>query len=179
MVRTLHALALLTALPVAVCALGWSVGFASHDDDGDAGSVRADVVASGIPDAGAIAQIGTFHTAGPFHDRPDFAAFTEPGQVLDRTRLFVTSTSNFGAPLARPSDSPSSILSIDVGGGPITVPPDFAAGGGQAVALGGSVILFTAQSPDFLNSITNPGAITSDRPSVSKRESTGKREQML
>src|SRR5438034_4286291 len=84
--------------------------------------IQADVVATGIPGAGAIAQIGTFHAGGPFHDRVDFAAFTQPGQVLDRTRLFVASTSNFGAPLARQFEAPGSILSLDVSGDTVAVP---------------------------------------------------------
>src|SRR5262249_52850377 len=170
--RKLRALAVLTALSCAVIANGRSVasvGFASTDDEDDenAESIQAEVVATGIPGAGAVAKVGTFHTGGPFHDRPEFAAFTEPGQVLHRTRLFVTSTSNFGAPLARPSEAPGSVLSLDVSDGPIAVPSDFASGGGQASAARGKAILYTAQSPDFLNSITNPGAATADRPAVS------------
>jgi hypothetical protein len=166
MMRKLHVFALLTALPFGVIALGRSVGFARDvDDDGE--SIRAEVVASGIPGAAAIAQIGTFHTGGPFHDRADFAAFTEPGRVLHRTRLFVTSTWNFGAPLARPSEAAGSILSLDVSHGSVAVPSDFAISGGQASADGGRVILYTAQSPNFLNSINNPNAVTGDRPAVS------------
>src|SRR4029453_595901 len=86
------------------------------------GTVEAEIVATGIPGAGAIAQVGTFHKGGPFHDNATFAPFTQPGRVLDRTRLFVASTSNFGAPLARPTEAPGSILSIDVSGGLVTVP---------------------------------------------------------
>jgi hypothetical protein len=92
-------------------------------------SIHADVVATGIPGAGAIAQIGKFHTGGPFHDNPAFAPSTQPGQVLDGRRLFVASSSNFGAPLARPLEAPGAILSIDVRGGtenPVAVPADFA-----------------------------------------------------
>src|SRR5215472_8935147 len=170
--RTFRALAVLTAFSIAAIASVRSIasaGFASteNQDDENAESVQAEVVATGIPGAGAVAQVGTFQTGGPFHDRADFAAFTEPGRVLDHTRLFVTSTSNFGAPLARPSEAPGSILSLDVSDGPVVVPSDFAGGGGQASAAGGRVILYAAQSPDFLNSIKNPGAVTADRPSVS------------
>jgi Di-haem oxidoreductase, putative peroxidase len=129
--------------------------------------VEAEIVATGIPGAGAIAQVGTFHKGGPFHDNATFAAFTQPGRVLDRTRLFVASTSNFGAPLARPAEAPGSILSIDPSGGAVAVPPTFAIGGGQAIGAGGRVILYTAQSPAFLNGNNNPSAATSDRPAVS------------
>src|SRR5437763_15647691 len=67
----------------------------------DSAVAHADIVASGIPGAGAITQIGTFHTGGPLHDNLTLIAHsTDPGHVLDRTRLFVASTSNFGAQLA-------------------------------------------------------------------------------
>jgi len=130
-------------------------------------TVHAEIVVTGIPGAGAIAQVGTFHSGGPFHDNPAFVPFTQAGQVLERTRLFVASSSNFGAPLARPGEAPGAILSIDVSAGPVAVPPGFAAAGGQATALGGRVILYAAQSPDFLNGLNNPLAATADRPSVS------------
>jgi len=133
-------------------------------------SIHADVVATGIPGAGAIAQIGKFHTGGPFHDNPAFAPSTQPGQVLDGRRLFVASSSNFGAPLARPLEAPGAILSIDVSGGtenPVAVPADFATIGGQASAAGGRVILYTAQSPPFINGIKNPNAVTNALPPVS------------
>ncbi len=45
------------------------------------------VVAVGIPGAGALSPVGTFHPGGPIHDKPDFAVFTRPGAVLDPTRL--------------------------------------------------------------------------------------------
>ncbi len=127
----------------------------------------AHVVASGIPGAGAIAQIGPFHRGGPVHDRADFSAFAEPGHVLNGERLLVASTSNFGAPLARPSEAPGSILSIDPNHGSLAVPASFASGGGQAAALGGAVQIYTSQSPAFLNSVNNPGAVTADLPAVS------------
>src|SRR5205809_482680 len=36
-------------------------------------AIQAEVVATGIPGAGAIAQIGTFHLGGPFHDNPSLS----------------------------------------------------------------------------------------------------------
>ncbi len=130
-------------------------------------SISAEVVATGLPGAGAIAQIGAFHRGSPIHDKPAFADFTQPGRVLDGKRLLVASTSNFGAPLARPSEAPGSIVSLDVSNGPVEVPPAFAAAGGQASALGGAVQVYTAQSPAFVNGVNNPGAVTSDLPAVS------------
>src|SRR5262245_13788962 len=51
------------------------------------------LVASGIPGAGAICQIGTFHKGGPFVNNPAFAAQTLPGAILDGVRLLVASSS--------------------------------------------------------------------------------------
>src|SRR5215813_6790716 len=84
----------------------------------------AQVVASGIPGAGAISQIGTFHLGGPFHDNPALSPATAPGKILDGKRLFVASSSNFGAPLARTDQAPGAILSIDVRGESVAVPSD-------------------------------------------------------
>src|SRR5262245_16883399 len=152
---------------LAVIPLLLTTAASSESPDRDATPLHARVVASGIPGAGAVAQVGTFHKGGPFRDNPVFAAFTQPGQVLDRTRLLVASTSNFGAPLARPDDPPGAILSLDVSGDAVAVPAAFAEGGGQASALAGRVILYSAQSPAFLNGVNNPAAVTSDRPAVS------------
>jgi len=60
------------------------------------------IVAVGIPGAGALSPVGTFHPGGTIHDKPNFAVFTRPGAGLDPTRLLVADTSNFGAPLAHP-----------------------------------------------------------------------------
>ncbi len=142
---------------------------AYREEDGNPNviAVQADLVATGIPGAGAIAQVGTFHKGGPFHDKADFAALTTAGTVLDAKRLLVASTSNFGAPLARSAEAPGAILSIDVDGPTVAVPEAFAASGGQASAAAGRVILYAAQSGAFLNGNNNPNALTNDRPSVS------------
>src|SRR5438045_229757 len=60
------------------------------------------IVAVGIPGAAGISPVGVFHPGGPIHDKPEFAAYTEPGRVLDPARVLVVSASNFGAPLAIP-----------------------------------------------------------------------------
>jgi len=56
--------------------------------------IEATVVARGIPGAGAITR----------------SPATGPGQILDRQRLLVASSSNFGAPLARTDEAPGAIL---------------------------------------------------------------------
>jgi mono/diheme cytochrome c family protein len=129
--------------------------------------IEVQVVATGIPGAGAIAQIGTFHLGGPFHDNPSLSPATAPGEILDRPRLFVASTSNFGAPLAREDQAPGAILSIDVSGESVAVPSAFASAGDQASARDGRVRLYTANSPAFLNSVFNPAAVTANELAVS------------
>jgi hypothetical protein len=137
---------------------------AAADDDEDRDDIRAvqgRIVAVGIPGASTISGVGTFLPGGPIHDKPNFAAFTQPGKILDPTRILVGSQSNFGAPLANPAQSGGSFLSIDPNGKDIlVVPGDFASADGQATTLGGRVQMYTAQSPAFLNAINNPGAVT-------------------
>jgi hypothetical protein len=128
---------------------------------------RARVVAQGIPGAGAIAQVGTFHRGGPFHDKAAFAALTAPGMILDPTRLLVACSSSFGATLSRPMEAPGAVLSLDVSQGSLTVPPDFAQLGGQAATTDGRARVYANQDAAFLNSLTSPAAVTAALPSSS------------
>ncbi|MES1204970.1 MAG: di-heme oxidoredictase family protein, partial [Pseudomonadota bacterium] len=129
--------------------------------------IRARVVAQGIPGAGAITQVGTFHRGSPIHDKPAMAAFAAPGMVLDPARLLVASSSSFGAPLARPDDAPGAVLSLDVSQGLVTVDPGLAAAGGQAKSADGRAQIYTNQDPAFLNGVNNPAAVTAALPSAS------------
>jgi len=129
-------------------------------------ALTARVVAVGIPGVAAVSPVGAFHPGGPIRDKPEFAAFTQAGRILDPNRVLVTSTSNFGAPLALAGAPEGSVLSIEPEGAAFSVPAAFAATGGQAIALNGRVQLFTAQSPAFLNSVTSPGAASASQPSV-------------
>ena len=136
--------------------------------EGASVTVQGRVIATGIPGAGAVGQVGSFHPGGPIHDDGDFAATTEPGEILDPKRLLVASRSNFGAPIARADWAPGSILSLATDGSePLSVPPRFAAAGDQASAADGAVRLYTAQSPEFENRIPNEEAETADMPAVS------------
>ncbi len=128
---------------------------------------QAEVIATGVRGAGAIAQVHTFHLGGPFHDNGTLAQSTLPGAILDKQRLFVASSSNYGAALARADQAPGSVLSIDPRGGPVAVPADFAIAGGQVTIAGGRVALYAANSPAFLNSIFSPGAATANEVSTS------------
>src|SRR5262249_17165166 len=134
---------------------------AKADEAYDRPFIAGRIVAVGIPGAGAIAAVGVFLPGGPIHDNPKFAAFTQPGRILDPARILVASRSNFGAPLANSQEDEGSFLSIDPRNPlPLLIPPDFAESGGQASALGGLVQLFSAQSPAFLNGNNNPSAVT-------------------
>jgi hypothetical protein len=128
---------------------------------------RATVVADGIPGAGAITQVGTFHRGGPFHDKAVFAALTAPGMILDPLRLLVASSSSFGATLSRPAEAPGAVLSLDVGQGLVDVPAAFAAAGGQAATTDGRAQIYANQDAAFLNSVNNPAAVTAALPSAS------------
>ena len=124
------------------------------------------LVAVGIPGVAAIAPVGTFLAGGPIP--ASFAAYTQPGRVLDPKRILVGSTSNFGEPLADPNQLPGAFLSIDpTGAAVLVIPALFAAGGGQASTLGGLVQMYSAQNPAFLNSINNPVAPTAGFTGVS------------
>jgi mono/diheme cytochrome c family protein len=130
-------------------------------------ALPARVVAVGLPGAGAVAPVGTFHPGGPFHDKPAFAASTQPGRILDPTRVLVASSSNFGAPRVAEDASEGAVLSIDPHGPVLVVPPRFATARDQAGALEGRVQLYTAQSRAFLNSVTSPRAASASYPAVS------------
>jgi hypothetical protein len=151
--------------------------------------IKARVVAINIPGASAVAQIGQFLTGGtltpagaPAPGDPTkcanpgpipnkFPGYIQPNAnaMLDPTRLLVGSASNFGAPLAIGVDQGGSFLSIDPSG-PDTlnvppnfassVPPNFAGSVVQPSTLNGAVQMFTANSPQWLNSVNNPNAGT-------------------
>lgn len=130
-------------------------------------SLPGRLIAVGIPDASAITPVGGFLAGGPIHDKPEFAAYTQPGRVLDPERILVASSSNFRAPAAQPDHAHGSILSIDrCGVEPLIVPADFALVGDQASALQGCVQVYTTQSGDFLNGRYNADAATAAMPPV-------------
>src|ERR1700687_1918604 len=131
------------------------------DEEDGARFVKGRVVALGLPGISAVSAVGRFLAGGPIHDKPAFAAYTLPGQVLDPARILVASTCNFGEPLANTDQLSGSILSIDPRGlHTLIVPALFAESGGQASALGGLVQMFSAQNPALLNSIHNHTAAT-------------------
>jgi len=140
---------------------------------GELPNVDARVVAVNIPGASALAQIGTFLNvpppgacANPIPSK--FPSYIQPGAVLDPNRILVGSTSNFGAPRAFGVGKEGAFLSIDPRGANIlNVPPDFASSGDQALALGGAVQMFSANSPHWLNGVNNLSAATKNYTGVS------------
>ena len=67
----------------------------------------------------------------------------------------------FGAPRHASDGRQGSLLSIDPSGSAtLVVPANFDSNGGLAGALAGAVQMFSANSPNWQNSINNPGAVT-------------------
>jgi mono/diheme cytochrome c family protein len=152
---------------IALLAVLASAQSSTAQQQADPPALTARVIAVGIPGAGALAPVGTFHPGGPFRDKAAFAAYTQPGRILDAKRILVSSKSNFGAPRAVRDASDGAVLSIDPDGPTVAVPSRFATAGDQAVALDGRVQLYTAQSPAFLNAVTSPQAASASHPAVS------------
>ena len=149
----------------------WSDFFSYAEAAAPPADLNARVIATGIPGAGAVAEVGYFLKGGPNHDNPSYSYSTQPGEVQDPKRVFVASTSNFGAPLSNGDMAEGSILSIDPTALAVdlSVFPQFAADGTQASTYNGLVQLYTAQSPAFLNGAlgSNPDALTLGLPGVS------------
>jgi hypothetical protein len=159
-----------------VTALSFALSTGALTVGGTAASVAAEqegvpfidgrIIAFGIPGASALSPIGRFLPGSPINSNPELAALTQPGRVLDPTRIVVGSRSNFGAPKANADQFAGSFLSIDPHGAELAVPPTFAGAGNQASALDGAVQMYSAQSPNWLNGIYNPAAVTADQPGV-------------
>lgn len=125
-------------------------------------AAHATVIATGIPGAGAVCEIGLFLPGSPFGAGGPFTAFNAPGGILAANRVLVASSSNFGETPARPDQYSGTILSIDPNGGAFTVPANFATAGGQAAGAGGRVAVYTANNAAFLNSVYHPTVVTAN-----------------
>ena len=119
------------------------------------------VVAGGLGQAWGIRQVGRFHSGGPFTSNPEFLLQTQAGRVLDPRRVLVAVSRNFGARLADAAQAPGSVISIDpdaqTNGSPLVVPADL---GVRAPVASAPVLLYSAQSPRYLNRVHNGGART-------------------
>ncbi len=128
--------------------------------------LHARVVAVGLPEVAGVRQVGRFHSGGPIPANPEFLLSAATGKVLDPERVLVAVGTNFGARLGQPSHAAGSVLSIDPDAEPLgralVVPKEFGAAGGQAIAAGGAIQLYTVQSLELQNRSYNPDARTSE-----------------
>ena len=74
--------------------LTWLGAKPTSDDHGNEsgdqnGVLHARILATGIPGAGAVAEIGDFLRGSPMHDKAAFTVFAQPGHVLDPKRVLV------------------------------------------------------------------------------------------
>ncbi|HEV8562978.1 MAG TPA: hypothetical protein VGR06_42225, partial [Actinophytocola sp.] len=156
---------LAAAASVAALTVGGTMASVSAKQ-GSAPFIDGRVIAFGIPGASALSPIGRFLPGSPINSNPELAVLTQPGRVLDPTRIVVGSRSNFGAPKANADQFEGSFLSIDPQGAGLAVPPTFASAGNQASALDGAVQMYSAQSPNWLNGIYSPAAVTANQTGV-------------
>src|SRR5262245_62557917 len=111
---------LIGALVAGIAAIGKLNADGANDKKQD---LIGRIVAIGIPGVSAISPVGAFLPGGPIHDNPAFAAYTQPGRILDPGRILVGSRSNFGAALTNPGEQEGSFLSIDPRGAELLVIP--------------------------------------------------------
>ena len=126
---------------------------------------KADLLVTDIYRISGIRQVGPFHAGGAIPSNPAFLIETLEGGVLNPERLLVGSASNYGLALYNRQMLPGAILSLDVSQGQYAVPENFAAQ--DKKALDGKVILYSAQSRDYINGYYNSSAVTRDLPNVS------------
>jgi hypothetical protein len=142
------------ALPLLV---GLASFAASAQDKPDAAlptsiELSARVVASRIPGAHGISQVGRFHTGGPLVANPEFLLSSQPGRVLDPERILVATDLDGGA-----------ILSIDPAARNVSVPADLAKRPRRA---GDDVQIYSAAKPEFANRVHNAKAVTASEVAV-------------
>src|SRR5690242_11236779 len=53
------------------------------------GVLHARIIATGIPGAGAVAEVGDFLRGSPMHDNSLFVPYTQAGMVLEPKRVLV------------------------------------------------------------------------------------------
>lgn len=125
-------------------------------------TIAARTVATGLPGANGVRQVGRFHTGGPFTSNPEFLLQTQAGRVLDPQRVLVALQSNLGAALGNPAHASGTVLSIDTrpaaDGRPLAVAPNLALLPGGATA--GALQIYSAQSARNLNRVHNSGSRT-------------------
>lgn len=104
------------------------------------------VVASGLPGAHGVREVGRFHAGGPFASNPDFLLSTQPGSVLDPARVLVAVDGRGGM-----------VVSVDPRAREASVPLELA-----AARPGSAVQIYSASGGRFANQVHNAGALTAD-----------------
>jgi hypothetical protein len=153
-----------TVLVVAAlaCGLGQRVAAGSTAAPAAAQSwtLRARIVATGLPAAHGVRQVGRFHSGGPLTTNPEFLLQTQPGRVLDPERVLVALENNLGAALGSRMHAPGSVLSIDpraaTSARPLVVPANLALL--PRGAPGSALQVYSLQSAPYLNRQHNRGA---------------------
>lgn len=125
-------------------------------------TLRARIVATGLPGAHGIRQVGRFHSGGPLATNPEFLLQTQPRRVLDPERVLVAHENNLGAAIGNRAHAAGSVLSIDprwaTTGRPIAVPANLAVLPQRGE--GGPLQIYTAQTEAQMNGSHNGGART-------------------
>ena len=123
-------------------------------------TLHARVIATGLPGAHGIRQVGRFHRGGPITNDPEFLLQTQPGRVLDPERVLIAIESNLGAPLGNRAHAAGSVLSIDpraaTVGHPIVVPAN--RGFFPQRTDGDALQIYTAQGADAMSRVHNSNA---------------------
>jgi len=147
----------------------------SKEDTSSIVQEEGTVLAVGIPGVGAVRQVGPFLDSShdsPFALNPLFIAYKGEGRVLDKNRLLIASTSNFGAPLGNSAHLPGSVISIATDAeSTIQIDPNFAKDISesdlQPSSAGGNVQMYSCNSYNYLNVHNRPEAATFDYTAVS------------
>jgi hypothetical protein len=124
-------------------------------------TLSARIVATGLPGAHGIRQVGRFHSGGPFTGNPEFLLRTQTGQVLDPQRVLVALEHNLGATPGNPAHAAGSVLSIDTQSAatrPLALPLNLAQLAREGA--GAALQVYSAQSESNLNRQHNGGART-------------------
>jgi len=140
---TPHALRASAACAAAALSLASSRALA---DEPPTWTLPARVVATGLPGAHGVREVGRFHAGGPFAGNPDFLLATQPGRVLDPMRILVAVDGGGGM-----------LLSVDPRSQGATVPADIAK---TRPGAGSDVQVYSATGTTFANRIHNADART-------------------
>jgi hypothetical protein len=125
-------------------------------------TLKARVVATGLPRANGIRVVGRFHSGGPLTTNPEFLMQTQAGRVLDPQRVLVAVEHNLGTAPGNAAHAHGTVLSIDPqvagSGAALAVPLNLALL--PRAAPGAALQIYSAQSEPYLNRHHNGGSRT-------------------